>query len=73
MEKCIKLRSRYCDFDPPPEFRTDIARYHGIRFDEPMTAPENHTLFHRTMDQRTLFAYFYWRTEVWDRKDPVPD
>lgn len=73
MEKCIRLRNRYCDFDPPDSFRTDIARYHGIKADEPVVVSTDHTLFHSTMDQRTLSAYLYWRTKVWDRGDPVPD
>ena len=73
MEQCIKIRSRYCNFEPPSSFRTDIFRYHGIRCEDDIEAPAEHPLFHSAMSPRTLKAYLRWRTLVWDRKAPSAD
>ena len=73
MEECIRLRNKYCDFEPPKSFLDDIARYRDAKITDDIDVGFDHPLFHASMDERTLKAYISWRTKVQSRIIPKAD
>lgn len=73
MEECIRLRNRYCDFEPPESFLDDVERYRDLDIREDIEIGSEHPLFHASMDGRTLNAYISWRTKVRSRIPPKRD